>query len=469
MAQAVSREAAVDLKVRCDSTQGVELAQLVRQRVPFAENGDAISIENNGKEASIWFEAEPVTDANSHLSLRFLVNKVDFKYLLPVGMGAAVRPSGRPIKLVWPNTWSSAFVVLEVQHGCFVAAWSDDAAYPFKEILLGEKEFSIKILRSPKATTKSRWHLRVFSDWRDAADVFRKDVLAVNGTAESERGNGIERVVVQRLGKREPKLAARLHELSVRHNPKGTLLYWPLWRESGESDFDENYPEHNPKPFIKEGIKTAHKLGFKVMLHFNTDFVGMNSQYKNRLWADRLLRWEEGKCKEPIYYQHSLYSGRHAFKVDRGSQSWKELMLAIIAEQYRELHFDAIHMDVSVSIPAACSAGGVEGTREFFRALRTQFPELIISGEENSEITHRWLDVFQALPAQISGWPVQLKGRAEAHPIGLYLYAPARVYGHLHGGKVDRDGKVFSQFGQDMVTQGLDELHGQMIPTYWEP
>lgn len=469
IAQAVSQESTVNLKVQCDSTKRVELVRVLRHGELFTGSGDEITIENRDKETFVQFEAGPVSDEKAHLSLRFLVNNAEVKYLLPIGMGASVKPIGGSVKLAWPSTWSSAFVVLEVRKGCFVAAWSDDGAAPFKEISLGEKEFSIRILRSQTNTTKSRWYLRAFSDWREAADVFRKDVLVVNNAEIQDRAKGIDRVVVQRLGKSEPKLEARLHELSSQHATNRTLLYWPLWRESGESDFDENYPEHNPKPFIKEGIKTAHKLGFKVMLHFNTDFVGMNSQYKDKLWGERLLSWKDGKCTEPIYYQHSKYTGRHAFKVDRGSQLWKDLMLSIIEEQYRELKFDAIHMDVSVSIPLACNVGGIAGTREFFKELRTRFPDLIISGEENSEITYGLIDIFQALPAHISGWPIQLRGKAEDHSIGMYLYSPARVYGHLHGGEVDRDGKFFSEFGDTLLKQGRNDLYDSLIPTYWEP
>jgi hypothetical protein len=326
----------------------------------------------------------------------------------------------------------------------------------------GGRDFKVDIFRDVKLPLKSDWVVRTYPSWQQATDVFRAEVLRAH--TQPSNAQTITQVINVQLGDDIAVLKHTIQKLAKMNDAKSTLLYLPLWRLDG---YDENYPDYTPKPYLKEVIAFAHQLGFRVMLHFNTDFVSVSAAEKNKFWPERFLRWSATGCNDAVYYKVPNRPGHDSFVVNRGSKLWQNFLVESIFRLKKDIEFDAVHLDVSSNIPVGCSGDMIVGTTEIQKAIKNRMPDIILSGEYVNENSYAETDIYQALPIEISGWSESLTKRVSFHPIGLRMFAPARAYGHLHGGGVDRKGEIMGAKRQQLETRSSNGMQELIIPTTW--
>lgn len=414
---------------------------------------------------TLALQIEPVSLTKRGVyGVSFHIQNVIKQYLLPVGMGVALPANNTDVVLYSPSQWMASFLVAELNDGSVISIWAKEAGYPYKKLTMNGGDFTIEMFRDAKSSVASNWVVRSYPNWQAATAAFRAEVLNNKHAVSGARARDINEVINLQLGQDGKAVNAAITKLASTHDAKRALLYMPLWRLN---DYDENYPDYTPKSYVKEAIALAHRLGFRVMLHFNSDFVSPTAAEKNRFWEQRFLRWSSLGCKDGINYHLDKHPGRDSFRVNRGSQDWQSFLISSVAKSRQALGFDGVHLDVSSSIPVGCDSRMLTGTESLLSRLRQRMPDVLIGGEYITESSYTETDLYQALPMEIAGWPESLVNKSSFHPIGLSTFYPARAYGHLRGGAVDPDGKIVAAQRAHVAADFAGNLELLMIPTIW--
>lgn len=342
----------------------------------------------------------------------------------------------------WPISWEAGFLVFQGQ-GEGLLVMSDDRDLTFKALVLKHREGYWDVLleshnQAPfadqTAHTAPPWLLIPYEgDWRVAARRYRELIASRHdlGAALAAQPAWAHEI---RLCVLLPVDETLLDPLAERCDPAQTLLYLPDWRTFG---YDRNYPEYTARPEVKPFIDHAHRLGFRVMPHAN--YFGLDplhplyAKYEQYQLRDRdtgeKLWWDWTRADPPIKFAY----------IHPGCAEWRKELIGRIAQSYRELGFDALHIDQTLCI--FNHAGGLvdglncaRGNLVFHEELRKALPEVALSGEGLDEVTF----VEEAF-AQRHVWGIDhSNGRWYrdqidlAHPISSYLFTPhTTIYGYL--------------------------------------
>lgn len=478
------------LKVLCvicliESAQAADLDLSVRA-LPQTSNTEVHVIDNRNNVATAlgligrdsWNLASMLNGADLSLTIgrnslskqgtfgmMFHVDNAIQQYLLPAGMGASVAPSTSNIILYSPSQWNASFLAIQLKDGSVLAIWAKDGGFLYKKLtLLGGGDFSIEVFRDSTKSIKSEWTIRSYPTWQSAAKAFRAEVLSTKSPTSGIRTRDIASVINLQVAQDGVAVLDTIQRIAQTNDPHTTLLYIPLWRLH---DYDEGYPNYTPKTYIKDAITLAHQLGFRVMVHFNNDFVSMSASEKDVFWNNRFLRWSAAGCVDPILYHLAQFPARDSFRVDRGDPNWQAYIVSSIVNSQQALGFDGVHLDVSSSLPVGCNNSMQLGTETILKSLRNKLPNILISGEYMTEASFTETDIYQALPVEIAGWPETLLNKSSFHPIGLAIFTPAKAYGHLRGGGVDPNGTIVANVRANVETNFHSKTQSLMLPTSW--
>jgi len=187
-----------------------------------------------------------------------------------------------------------------------------------------------------------------------------------------------------------------LYELAQVVDPTKTLLHVPGWRSL---PYDVGYPDYMPNNDMRERIKLAKRLGFRVGVHFN--MIGADDQspeYKGQLANVHSM---EEFTKRPIYECYKAFGQQfHIAQINPASRVWRTLMAQKIISVVRDLGIDVIHLDQSF----LCFNDGrgliegmtsMQGNVMLQQNLAEALPGTAFSGEGINELNVRYASFLQ--------------------------------------------------------------------------
>ena len=214
--------------------------------------------------------------------------------------------------------------------------------------------------------------------------------------------------------------AGILERLAELVDPTKTLLYLTEWRTT----HPYNYPDYTPRGDLGDFVETAHRLGFRVMLHASLhdisathplypEFERYQYRYPNN---GKLAGWNWEEIDAPDRYAH----------INPASSQWRSLLIQQWKAVWEKYNIDAFLLDTSHFVLNDANGlieglTGAQGNVLMHKELTEAMPGVVFGGEELHEVTF-----FRESFAQ--RWP----SKAAAHPISAFLFSPyTRPYAYL--------------------------------------
>ncbi|MEW5979656.1 MAG: hypothetical protein AB1898_27980 [Acidobacteriota bacterium] len=325
----------------------------------------------------------------------------------------------------WPNSLSGSFAIYKAgEEGFWVRA--DDPDWKFKIISFEQTDehFNLSlwtsVAGSPKECrqfTASRWQLQVFQGpWQQVLDRYRHDLIATS-PAWKYRKNQIPwtqdiRLVLNQFSvvQQDPDGTVRdsaelteknlslLKQLSRLVPPEKVLIYPFHWQliplEYGASP---RYPEWTPSPGFVQFSRAARKMGYRMMPHLN--FFAMGPKHPDYAKFEPFVLRDPVNGKKLGWLFNEDKSEGMAY-VHPAAPGWFELQLRLVKEMLGKLEADAIFWDQTLNMLNAANfeVNGktmIEGTLDFLRRMREEFPQLAFGGEGVTELTTPYQDFVQ--------------------------------------------------------------------------
>lgn len=223
------------------------------------------------------------------------------------------------------------------------------------------------------------------------------------------------------------------------HDPRQTLVYLPGFSEHG---IDSHAPDYSPSSHLggprkfKQLIDTAHRLGYRVMIHTNAIAMTFNHrlypEFKKHQVVDPFGRpqgWGLDLDGDWLFEPYFSY-------INPGAKPWGDLMEKILGRLIRTYKLDGVFLDQTLlAFNTSRGPNFQTGMNQHVRRLEKAFPDVLFSGEGLHEL------VLSALPmAQIHGLDSitevhGLEGKTRwrnVHPVNTYLFGPyTRFTAHL--------------------------------------
>ena len=404
--------------------------------------------ENTG---DLLIEQEGVSDTAGVYGIQWGCGNLDtqhLKLILPA-QGGQVVDATSPITSTsfdYPEHWEAQLAIVQAEHGGFFVRGADQT-FQFKALHYEKdvESFALGFETQNQApfdtltTAKSiRWRLNTYlGDWRVPArqyrdwmeQTFNPKKLTEMPTWVSEIGlvviyHGLELSILEKLAEQV--------------NPAKTLLYLSQWRKD---DYDTNYPDYTASENFGSFLETAHRYGFRVMLHTNFPGVAPSHplyaelqayQFRDR-WSGNPIGWFWDRPEEP---------GRHAF-INPASSEFRRILVEQLTRLSQKYQIDAIHLDVSLI--ARNDANGLiaglnaaQGNVQLHQDLTEAVPQVVFGGEGLHEITFSRERFAQRLVYALDIKP---------HPISTFLFSPyTLLYGHLGLPNPDIGPKLYQEY-----------------------
>ena len=214
--------------------------------------------------------------------------------------------------------------------------------------------------------------------------------------------------------------AGILERLAELVDPTKTLLYLTEWR----TGHPYNYPDYTPRGDLGNFMETAHRLGFRVMLHTSLHDISathpLYSEFKRYQYRHpyngKLAGWKWEEIDAPDRYAH----------INPASSQWRNLLIQQWKAVWEKYKVDAFLLDTSHFVPNDANGlieglTGAQGNVLMHKELVEAMPGVVFGGEELHEVTF-----FRESFAQ--RWP----SKVAAHPISAFLFSPyTRPYAYL--------------------------------------
>ena len=404
--------------------------------------------ENTG---DLLIEQEGVSDTAGVYGIQWGCGNLDtqhLKLILPAQGGQTIEATSptTSASFDYPEHWEAQLAIVQAEHGGFFVRGADET-FQFKALHYEKdiKSFAIGFETQNQApfntltTAKSitwqlntyvgDWHVpaRQYRDWME--QTFNPKRLTEMPAWVSEIGlvviyHGLEADILEKLAEQV--------------NPAKTLLYLSQWRKD---DYDTNYPDYTASEDFGSFLKTAHRYGFRVMLHANFPGVAPSHplyvelqkyQFRDR-WSGNPIGWFWDRLEEP---------GRHAF-INPASSEFRRTLVAQLTDPSQKYPTDAIHLDVSLI--ARNDANGLidglnaaQGNVQLHTDLVEALPWVIFGGEGLHEVTFSHERFAQRLVYALDIKP---------HPISTFLFSPyTLLYGHLGLPNPDTGPKLYQEY-----------------------
>jgi len=181
------------------------------------------------------------------------------------------------------------------------------------------------------------------------------------------------------------EIESRLYEWEKLYTPAETLLYLPGFAGNG---IDSRVPDYHPsvqmggRNGFKHLVNTAHKLGYRVMVHTNVLAMTFSHpqfrefrKYQIKDAFGRLMGWGldiDGDWVTEPYFAY----------INPGCSKWGELMTAVLGELIAEYDVDAIFLDQTLlAFNVSNGPNFITGMRKHVERLQKAFPNIFFAGE----------------------------------------------------------------------------------------
>ena len=376
------------------------------------------------------------------------LNTKNLDLILPAQGGQMIDATSpmTSVSFDYPEHWETQLAIVQAEHGGFFVRGADET-FQFKALhyekdidsfVLGfetQNQAPFDALTTAKSIT---WRLNTYvGDWRVPARQYRDWMeQTFNPRKLTEMPSWVSEIclVVIYHGLE----VGILEKLAEQVNPTKTLLYLSQWRKD---DYDTNYPDYTASENFGSFLETAHRYGFRVMLHTNLPGVAPSHplyaelqeyQFRHK-WNGNQIGWFWDRLEEP---------GRHAF-INPASAEFRRILVDQLTNLSQRYPIDAIHLDVSLI--AKNDANGLieglnsaQGNVQLHMDLTEAIPWVVFGGEGLHEVTFSREHFAQRLVYALD---------IKAHPISTFLFSPyTLLYGHLGLPNPDIGPKFYQEY-----------------------
>ena len=211
-----------------------------------------------------------------------------------------------------------------------------------------------------------------------------------------------------------------LERLAELVDPTKTLIYLTEWR----ANHPYNYPDYTPREDLGGFMETAHRLGFRVMLHASLHDISPTDplypefemyQYRHP-YNGKLMGWRWEEIDNPNRYAH----------INPASSRWRNLLIQQWKAVWEKYKVDAFLLDTSHFVINDANGlieglTGAQGNVLMHKELVEAMPGVVFGGEGLHEVTFFRESFAQLGPSETT-----------PHPISAFLFSPyTNLYAHL--------------------------------------
>ena len=349
------------------------------------------------------------------------------------------------------SEWEAQLAILQAERGGFYVRGTD-TTFQSKELNyqsdagefgLGFRTHNQAPWDGQTSATSVTWRLNTYvGDWCVPAQIYRdwmEEAFNPWRLTDMPAWVGDIGLVVTHTGLD----TGMLEGLAELVDPTKTLLYLTEWRTHRHPI---NYPDYTPKEGLGGFVETAHRLGFRVMLHASLHDIAPTHplypefkryQYRHP-WNGELTGWKWEEIDNPERNGH----------INPASSKWRNLLIQQWKAVWEKYKVDAFHLDTSGFVLSDANGlieglTGAQGNVLMHEELVEAMPGVVFGGEGLHEVTFFRESFAQRAP--LEGTP---------HPISAFLFSPyTRPYAYL-GIRLIEDPKYHTM---------LDSYEGQGI------
>ncbi|UCF35308.1 MAG: hypothetical protein JSU96_10645 [Acidobacteriota bacterium] len=336
----------------------------------------------------------------------------------------------------WPMSWEAGLAILQSQDSGF---WihTQDNRYRYKALQVGGKGGVNSIgldteaygpLDSNLAAGGLTWRINVFQGgWEKPAEIYRQWLWKAYGLDEQEEKRKEWIKEVRMAISWCPGETAILDALARKVDPQAVLIHFPDWRTDA---YDENYPTYQASPQAREFLTKGHKMGFRIMPHFNSiDMDPSHPVYERiRDFQYRTLEkkdiwgwsWFDGRpmgVPESNAARGKYRDKKVMVKVHPGLSIWRSILGDAMREAGRDLNLESAFIDVTLTTGNLhnCLVEGLtssEGMDRLIRQVAALGDGLVIGGEGLNETTFQGQSFAQV--HLFRSWQTSIEGLERA-------------------------------------------------------
>ena len=332
------------------------------------------------------------------------------------------------------NHWETQLAILQSAHGGFYVRGTDTA---FQSKVLhyqsdaGEFGLGFRTLNQApwdgQTEAKSiTWRLNSYAgDWCVPAQIYRDWMeQAFDPWRLSDMPAWVGDIgLVVTYTRFDVGMLERLAELV---DPTKTLIYLTEWRANHPYD----YPDYTPREDLGGFMETAHRLGFRVMLHASLHDISPTHslypeferyQYRHP-YNGELMGWRWEEIDAPNRYAH----------INPASSRWRNMLIQQWKEVWEKYNIDAFHLDTSHFVLSDANGlieglTGAQGNVLMHKELAAAMPGVVFGGEGLHEVTFFRESFAQRAPSETT-----------SHPISAFLFSPyTLLYAYLGIGLIE--------------------------------
>ncbi|MBT8401530.1 MAG: hypothetical protein KJO98_13715 [Rhodothermia bacterium] len=234
-------------------------------------------------------------------------------------------------------------------------------------------------------------------------------------------------------------MCRRVEQFASQHPPSQTLLYLPGFAGGG---IDSGIPDYSPATKLGGAtgfarlIDTAHRLGYRVMIHTNVLGMTFNHPLFKRFEQHQVVDVFGREQGWGLDLDGDWLAEPYFAYINPGVPEWGELIADVLTEFVSAYRVDAVFIDQTLlAFNVSRGPNFISGMRTHIERLQQSFPATLFAGEGINEHVLPALPVVQIhgidSVADVHGMDDHVPWRY-VHPVSTYLFGPhTRFLPHL--------------------------------------
>lgn len=361
-------------------------------------------------------------------------------------------PVGTELSYKYPFWWNAQFAIGESKNNKGMCLYSNDSRPNLKLLRVGKESSGFTLSYGYEAPApldskqvKCDWYLKTYQNgWKNVVEEYREwmepnfDLEPLKNKSDNPKWLNDINFILEVWGanrrSEEPfhtfqEIEQRLKDWEKIHSPDETLLYLPGFAENG---IDSHAPDYNPSPQMggSEGfhkmMHTAHKLGYKVMIHTNVLAMTFShpafKEFKKYQVEDpfgRPVSWGLDMDGDWITEPYFAY-------INPGQDKWSKLMADTLGELVTKYNIDGIFLDQTLlAFNVSNGPNFIDGMRSHVKKLQRNFPDILFAGEGLHECITQPFSLAQIHGIDSISNVHGMEGKQpwrDVHPISTYLF-----------------------------------------------